>query len=52
MSCVSAAGERTVVFDVGSNVNLEINFGTAVFNFGMAGLNLGMAGFHFGMAGF
>ena len=31
MSCVSATGERTAVFDVGSNVNLKINFGTAVF---------------------
>ena len=36
MSCVSAAGEQMAVFDVGSNVNLKINFGTAVFNFGTA----------------
>lgn len=37
MSCVSAASERTAVFDVESNVNLKINFGTAAFNFGTAG---------------
>ena len=36
MSCVSVAGERTAVFDVGGNVNFKINFGTAVFNFGTA----------------
>ena len=36
MSCVSAAGERTSVFDLGRNINLKINFRTAVFNFGTA----------------
>ena len=52
MSCVSAAGERTAVFDVGSNVNWKINFGTAVFNFGTAVFNFGTAVFNFGTAVF
>ena len=58
MSCVSVAGEQTAVFDVGSNVNLKINFRTAVFNFGTAvfwgeGQNSGVSEWGcFGMEGF